>query len=469
MSQSLPKDIIYLQLTSDAPENLRKVFRETGYTLNSVFKFPAIKEKLAEIGFSTLLINCGKIPDISKDIAEKLLKDAELSSLPIIFLCPSPDLVQETFNNECLLAQTLKQDIDPSILINELRIFNLHFEQYKEQLKLSSASNYELLLKKIKHKQPEPESQILIVNPIDLKNIADSLISKVSNFDVANIVETASFLEAISSEELKRQGFHPANHKISEYTDKIFSQLETRETYQVNRCIFINGKTCKLLNLTDNKLDDSISAGYLCIGELLADKDLIHKNLFIDPTKSGRLKAANLIKRSLDRSDLISTENLTAIITKVAGLMDSTAIAEDDDVSLVASAVILSKIMNVSCFKQGFWNTHGAYWLLSSIRRGDFKNIHPNVVAGAIAFTTHGIDCEQGYYELHKDNLPDLNTNEEIIPLSKLTPGMKLSKPLTSQKGREIIESDTVLDNDLIIRIMQISAIEPIYYMSIFK
>ena len=59
--------------------------------------------------------------------------------------------------------------------------------------------------------------------------------------------------------------------------------------------------------------------------------------------------------------------------------------------------------------------------------------------------------------------------DEEKVKISSLTDGMKLSKPLKSFDGKEILEADLTLDNDLIWRIWQLSSICPLNSPMVIK
>jgi hypothetical protein len=55
-----------------------------------------------------------------------------------------------------------------------------------------------------------------------------------------------------------------------------------------------------------------------------------------------------------------------------------------------------------------------------------------------------------------------VDENERRISMSELTPGMQLSRPIVAMDGKEILSSDIKLDEDLIWRLWQLSAIRPL-------
>ena len=58
---------------------------------------------------------------------------------------------------------------------------------------------------------------------------------------------------------------------------------------------------------------------------------------------------------------------------------------------------------------------------------------------------------------------------EQRVQLASLTPGMRLSQPLRSLDGKEILSPDLTLDEDLIWRLWQLAAIRPLYHPVVHK
>lgn len=464
MITRLPSDIVYLQLTTDTHKDLRKVFRENKYNLNSCFKYPDIKTKLNEINFGSILINCGKIEEVSSDIANKLEKDFEILAYPLVILCNNPETINEKLAGKSLLLKTLNIDSTTQQIINALNEFNLQFDNYVKKLEEKFNNVYQKLkLKFVDTTKIKIQETKISRNKTD--EIAKAIIGNLSSINPANHLSASAYQNQVTLEDLKAEGFFPVHEAHIDYATEIYTKLATREKYQVNRNIFINGKTCKLLALDEDNLNQAISAGYICLGELTASKDLIRKNLFLDPSGKLKQQAAKLIKKALDNQTLMGVENISHVIDRAACILDESATIDNDDISLLASTVIGSKILNSSCFRQGFWNMEGVHWLVSSISKGKLKLLHPEALSGMLAFASRGIDCEYGFDKKLKSKKRE---NIMLIPLCDMRSGMKLAKDLVSKAGTKIIESDTCLDEDLILRIIKYSAIDPIKTMSIY-
>lgn len=464
MVKRLPSDIAYLQLTTDTHKDLRKVFRENRYNLNSCFKYPDLKTKLKEINFGSILINCGKIKEVSLDVANKLEKDFELLSYPLVFLCSNPEEIEKILGESSLLFKTLYLDTSSEDIVKALEEFNLQFDSYVKELQDKHPDIYQKLKLKFvdtsKLKKTDTE-----ISRAEADEIAKTVVGNLNSINPANHLSASSFQNQVTLEDLKIEGFFPKNEAHQEYATELYTKLRVREKYRINRNIFINGKTCRLLAFNNKHLDQAISAGYICIGELTANSDLIRKNLYLDQSKKLRQEAATLIKRALDNQTLMAVEPIADVVDRAASILDESIKITNDDVSLLASTVIGSKIINSSCFQQGFWNMEGVHWLINSISRGKLKFLHPEALSGMLAFASRGIDCEYGFDQKLKSNK---RKNIVSIPLCDMKSGMKLAGALVSKEGSTIIESDTYLDDDLILRIIKFSAIDPILTMSIY-
>lgn len=463
MIKRLPSDIIYLQLTTESPDNFRKELRENGFNINSCFKYPDLAKKIEELNFATIIISCGNIEEIASDIADKLIKSSNFLAYPIIILSKNPEGISKKLKSESLLIKTLEADSSAKIIAKELKIFNSNFEAYSEVLN----SEYPEIYKKLQLKSAPTKivKSTPIISREKQEENAKILLDNFSSINAANHLNSDSFQQSVRVDDLKAEGFFPENPVHQKYVSDIYEKLENREVYIVNRDIYINGKTCRLLAFDKQNLNQSISASYICVGELISNKDLMQKNFYLDKTGNLRQEASTLIKKALDNQLIIAPENIAKIIDKTASILDKSTNASGDDVSLIASTILCGKVINSSCFKSGFWNLSGAHWLISSIRRGEFDNYHPEAVAGMLAFASRGLDCEYGFdskLESYKRN------NIIYIPLSQMKNGMKLASNIKSKSGNTIIESDTFLDNDLILRIIQFSAIEPIEIMGVY-
>jgi hypothetical protein len=110
------------------------------------------------------------------------------------------------------------------------------------------------------------------------------------------------------------------------------------------------------------------------------------------------------------------------------------------------------------------------------IGSGKLRDLHPAVTCCLAKFLSEALAKSNPAHLIRKDIRENVDliekartnreqpvaANETKITLDQLLPGMKLSQPLFAFDGKQLLEEDLTLDQDLIWRIWQLSALRPI-------
>ena len=108
----------------------------------------------------------------------------------------------------------------------------------------------------------------------------------------------------------------------------------------------------------------------------------------------------------------------------------------------------------------------------------DFKNygcilkfLSESIVSTSYKFFVDGNTSNDPFLIQCAKDTKNYNSKEyeESVDISALSTGMQLSKPLVSFDGKVIVGANVILDNDLVWRIWQISAIKPLNAPTIVK
>lgn len=192
-------------------------------------------------------------------------------------------------------------------------------------------------------------------------------------------------------------------------------------------------------------------------------------------SKINESAAAVLKNLSLDRE--------SQIIAMMARLVAGEVKPADDDLSVVASALMAADTSDRLFFANGSWSPRRAYGLLGRLKRGDELDFHPIVACCMVKILAEAIASRTPMFLLPKE----LRTNKELqaelmnqarrpvaihekkVALAALSPGMKLSQSLIGVDGSEVLARDIQLDQDLIWRIWQLSAVRPLRSAIVFK
>jgi hypothetical protein len=140
---------------------------------------------------------------------------------------------------------------------------------------------------------------------------------------------------------------------------------------------------------------------------------------------------------------------------------------------MTASVVVAADLVDRVCFEQGLWNSRGANYLMRKARSGALAEIHPEVLACTIKFVTEAVSSLPKVYILNRDKWLNKNLQERAkeqksyragkeelsVTITSMEPGMRLARPIYSFDGELVVEAGIMLDEDLIWRIWQLSAI----------
>lgn len=209
------------------------------------------------------------------------------------------------------------------------------------------------------------------------------------------------------------------------------------------------------------------------------ERELLRKDyLFFEDTQNVRKTLCSRIKDSamrvaieLKRADV---GNSIALIGRQIGREER---VNDEQASIHASLVLASDLVDRVCYQAGFWNPRAAYNFLRRIKSGALNDIHPLVLAVVLKFLSEALASSPPEFLLPKAIVRDperlaeaerlktglVEAHEAKIELAALAPGMRLTRPLKAFDGRQILEDDVVLDEDLILRIWQLSAVRPLH------
>jgi len=222
--------------------------------------------------------------------------------------------------------------------------------------------------------------------------------------------------------------------------------------------------------------------------------DLLHRPLAIagleikEPpgVTSGALRAelSSKIKDSaLAVMQDLSLDKESRIISVMARLVAREIKPADDNLSIFASALMAADASDRIFYSSGSWNPRRAYALLNRLKNGESADIHPTVVCCLVKIVAEAIAARTPVYLLPKelrrnkilrDELMSqarqpVSKNEKRVPLASLSPGMTLARALIGLDGKEILAPDILLDQDLIWRIWQLSAVKPLRSAIVFR
>jgi hypothetical protein len=158
----------------------------------------------------------------------------------------------------------------------------------------------------------------------------------------------------------------------------------------------------------------------------------------------------------------------------MADMLEGKIGEREGDLCHAICALTFSDILQNLCFKRGHWSPQGAHRLLKKIKSGEWNLLSPKILTIFVRICFDMIsDLPAIFAESPKlasaggNSEPPNESDSEFSPssmvrLSELRPGMRLAEPLRSYDGKTVLERNLLLDEDIIWRLIQLSAIRPL-------
>ncbi len=258
---------------------------------------------------------------------------------------------------------------------------------------------------------------------------------------------------------------------FNEFTSDIPKNLSEK----MHRVAFLNNQIISHI-IEDLKLVSiSRSAALLINWSLAAEQRIYTKKDYLSiKSKAFRKELCSKIKDSAMKCALeLKMSEVAEIISrtgKYIGLEDKIT---DEPLAIVASALAASDMVDRACWQNDHFSPRAAYKVMLMAKSGKLSDIHPIVLCCIIKILSEALSTKIMFLnvprELRKNPAlieaarqnrdQPVAAGERKVQINELTPGMRLSKPLIAFDGREILEQDMVLDQDLIWRIWQLSMV----------
>lgn len=218
-------------------------------------------------------------------------------------------------------------------------------------------------------------------------------------------------------------------------------------------------------------------AGFMHACSYTGQRDLLRRDYLNRRAKSTRRELCSRIKDSAVKLAVdYEWPAVGKIVSNLGRLVGQEEVVNEQPAMIAASAIMASDIVSRTCWEGDMWKSRSAYRLMRGAKFGTLSEIHPAVLCCVIKTLSEAIASSACLLVLPRrlrndENLKNeaqrirdmpITENEVRIAITDLAPGMRLSRPLKAYDGREILDSDLVLDEDLIWRIWQLSLVRPL-------
>jgi CheY-like chemotaxis protein len=235
------------------------------------------------------------------------------------------------------------------------------------------------------------------------------------------------------------------------------------------------------------KRDENIRTVSLLVNWGLLEDGLMHAKS--DPLLYQTSKEFNAIAEGYLRSaDFIGKrledEVAARTVSVMAKLLSKGRVDEEKNLIRDAYCALLTEFSDRACWSKGYWDSHGAYRMIERIQNNKLFFIDKDIAKAIICVLSEAASSTTNLKNVMISRTIDKVTQLELstelqksikdaehlfgktghaeMELFALAPGMRIVRPIVTMQGRILIQHNTQLDDNMIIRLWQLSTVVPI-------
>lgn len=437
----------------------------------------AAEKQLATSDRPILLVECGLDEEKVSGFIKQVIQSEGLRGVPAVFVGRDADSFERVLSKYYKSLVTLTLPCSGADLFSALNYCALYYAD-QTGAKARRARRHD------RSDDSPPEGTAAAVQVVqaeisrDSREIPTLVFEQYGQLNLfRHFLEGLRYTRGINQDDLAERGLMPAEQRLRHIVLAIADDLGKWGRGHMYRTAFLASKIADPLPFTPKQREDLKLAALLFSWAFVrSDKKLLRleyagpRNLIIRKDLCSKLKDSAM-RVILD----LTLPGPGAMIGAFARLVGKEDEPEEALLTLSGAVLMAADLVDRICFADGCWNPRAAYHLFKRCRHGKVKDIPPEVMACVIKLLSEAItgnprlitpkrlrDNEE--MKIRAALARDAVTSawEQKVPLDKLVPGMKLSRPLETYDGRKLLESDVVFDQDLIWRLWQLASIRPL-------
>lgn len=463
-------DVLILQYAEPLTTELADQLHHQGFGTRIVTEIERLNQTLPELINPILVIDCGRNEDDALECIRRLIKSKGLHPFPLITIGKDVDSLEETIEKFFPLCLSVCTPFSSDDLYKALQFVTKHYPLIEQPDDKPQ--------KKKEGHRPSPKTTTERRSSDDYESVPELLFDQLNNIKLdRDNLNLKLLLKTIDLDVLQQEGVIPGNERIRTEIRSIYSQAKRWSQSHLCRTAFVNAQFTKALPVSDQNIEEAKAASFLYAWSFYANNpDLLRKNYLKDDPKIRKQLARSFEKSAKLIANNLREHNVASIVSAMAQLIQNQELPANSDASLLGSSLIAADLLDRLCFQSGVWDAKAAYFLMRKAKGGELKALHPTALACMLQFMFETVIQLPPLFilpaEIRDDAklkaLAEETRNYEPLPderrvdLYELKPGMRLSKPLMTFDGHQILPADVVLDEDLIWRVWQVCAIRPV-------
>lgn len=446
------------------PPSLREVLQREGFSSQLVTSLDELGEILKEKHKPILVAACGEDEAEALKITKGIIQRKVLHEHPLLITGKSVDGFDNIVSRYFKHHLSIPSPVNTQDLMAGIRYLISNYPDRDSQA-LNAGEG----------REEKAETEVLTQPALADLSVPTLVFSQLSSLPKEQI-GGAQLKQKLGLDHLKLLGLVPEKEVLQNAVGAVFEKVNHWSKEHLCRTTFIADKFNKALGLPEEAMQRTHASALLIPSSFSKHSlSLLRKN-YLRTSDTTRQKIARKIEESAQQiSKDFKEHDIGRILQTLADLMGEKIAPNESVEHLTASNLAAAELLDRICFQEGFWDPRGAYSLMRAANAGKLANLHPLTVACVLRFLSEAIAHLPRTFVLkrmHRDD-PELQqkaaavrdyepaAHEQKIPIDELQPGMRLSQPLHAFDGREILNGDLMLDQDLIWRLWQLSAIRP--------
>lgn len=465
------KSVAIFSIADSAPIRLRQTLLKRKLESQNVKTLQEAERQLRRWKSLTTVVCFGEAQDDALALMKQLLATPAFHQLPLLVVGEEADTLKPELQKVFPVVGALNAPIGPEAIADEIE--RLCEEQLKreESAKNAAAADLDAQLNSVSKVEPGVDSTAQI------KAFTEDFFARLKTLNLLGSTVGGSFygrtsrldnyLVMLSS---KGGGLSEDFEKGLVGADEWVKGHSLRVAY-VTHCILsaLGQPEVEVLSSTRAALWHQIS---FKTNRRLARGGLIQKQEGDYRSRVGKAVRESATKVSYELR--APKESLT--LGLLSRLISHEEVTLGSSEVVHAYALYAADMIDRECCPAGFFDPKRGYKLLRDVKKGVLHDVDPAIAVAAIKFLSEAIvGCPPkvvmpaAILRVYRQRLASgeidqlrPNRGERKVPINKLAPGMRLSRPLCTFDGKEILESSLKLDEDLIMRVWQLTAIRPI-------
>ncbi len=463
--------VAIFSIAESAPSNLRQALLKRKFESQYVKTLQEAEKQLAKGKNITTVVCFGEAQDEAISLIKKLLTASVFHHMPLLVVGEEADTLKPQLKKVFSIVGALNSPTGPEAIAVEIE--RLCGEYLNQQLSAKNKAEADLDAKVDLAQKGSGDAD----PSVKIKAFTEDFFARLKTLNLLGATVGGSFYGRTSRIEnylslldSKGGGLSEAYEKGLLGADDWVRGHSLRVAYVTNCLLSALGQSTKeVLTCTRAALWHQIS---FKTNRRLARGGLIQKQ-----EGDYRSRVAKAVRESATKVSYelrAPKESLT--LGLLSRLISREEVTHGSTEAIQAYALYAADMIDRECCPGGFFDPKRGYKLLRDVKRGALQDIDPSIAVAAVKFLSEAIvgvppkmvmpaailrefrkRLASGEFEQVK-----LDGCERKVPINKLRPGMTLSRPLCTFDGKEVLESSLKLDEDLIMRVWQLTALRPI-------